>query len=137
MGLARIPRASHARLTMRGHMRRIFDVSADADSPTHTLTVEAVDFDKATPAQRQAMYAEGLRSVTIKAQGTLRRKMAKNNGPRTTAQLQAVAQQVWDATFSGIRADVPTATVVDAKALKLTPEQIAGLEASGAVVINK
>lgn len=112
---------------------RTFSVAADADSPSVDLTVQVDTFKSATPEARERMFEEGLRSITIKVQGTLRRRMAK--GVRGAA-LAAEAQKVWDATVAGLRAERAPAVIIDAKALKLSKEQVAAMRAAGATVIN-
>lgn len=111
----------------------IFKVRMDEKSAEHTVSVKVPTFAEATDAQKQQMWDEGISSVTIKVQGTCRRRLAKGVKGEP---LNAEAQKAFDAVINGTRA-AANVVVVDAKALKLSAAQITALEASGATVVNK
>jgi hypothetical protein len=115
---------------MRTHT---FTVRKDEDSPEHDVSVKVVTYAEATEAQRKNLFEEGMSSVTIKVQGTCRRRLAK--GIRGEA-LNAEAQKAFDAVINGTKA-AASVVVMDATANKFNAAQIAALEASGVVVINK
>lgn len=115
-------------------IQHTFKVKESEESTTvHEVTVSVPTYEEATEAQRKNLYDEGLASVTIKAQGTCRRRLGK--GVRGEA-LNAEAQEAFNAIING-QTRRASAVVVDAKALRLSWEQIAGLEKFGATVINK
>lgn len=111
-----------------------FKVKESEESQTsHEVTVKVPSFEDATEAQRKNLFDEGLASVTIKVQGTCRRRLGK--GIRGEA-LKAEAQAAFDAIFNGTTRRA-TSIVMDAKAEKYTKAQIAQLEAAGVTVINQ
>lgn len=113
-------------------IKHTFSVAAEEGATSHPVAVNVPTFAEATQAQKLKMWDEAIRSVTIKVQGTLRRRLAK--GIRGEA-LSKEAQAAFDAVMNGTRATAPS-VVVDATALKLTRAQVDALTASGATVTN-
>jgi hypothetical protein len=109
-----------------------FNVSNDGGDTTTEITVNIPTFDEMTVAQRQNLVAEGYKSVTIKAQGTLRRRQSK--GIRGKA-LEAEAQAAFDAIINGTRTTAPK-LIIDATEMMLTREQIDLMVSKGATVVN-
>lgn len=108
-----------------------FKVSQSAGSESHNITVTMPAYEEASLQQRRKMYQEGIDGVTIKVQGSLRRRLAK--GIKGAA-LQAEAQSAWDAILNGTKQAVQP--VFDAKGTTLTLEQVSLFETQGFKVVN-
>lgn len=109
-----------------------FKVRASAGSKVYNITIKTPQYSEATDAQRKRMFAEGEDGVTIKVQGTLRRRIEK--GINTEEALSAEAQTAWDAILNGQR--MVTVPVIDAKGMYYSPEQVAAIESQGVKMVN-
>ena len=109
-----------------------FSVSKEEGATSHDVAI--VLPDTFTAAQTKNLVEEGLKSVRIKVQGTLRRALSKDKPVKPGVEMNALAQSAFDAVINGSRVEVrPT---VDATAMKLTREQIDLMTADGYTVIN-
>lgn len=115
-------------------MKHTFKVALSEGSTQHEVSIITPAYATASDAQRQVMWAEGMNSVTIKVQGTLRRRL--NKGIKGEA-LQKEAQAAWDAILNNRPRTAIVKPVIDAEALGLSLEQCEALEAQGCEVINK
>ncbi len=109
-----------------------FKVRQESGSKVFNVTIKTPQYSEATDQQRKRMFAEGEDGVTIKVQGTLRRRIAK--GVNTEAALSAEAQTAWDAILNGQR--LVTVPVIDAKGVYYSPEQVAAIESQGVKMVN-
>lgn len=109
-----------------------FKVRESAGSKVYTVTIKTPQYSEATDQQRKRMFAEGEDGVTIKVQGTLRRRITK--GVTSEAALSAEAQTAWDAILNGQR--LITVPVIDAKGMYYSPEQVAAIESQGVKMVN-
>lgn len=114
-------------------LKHSFTVAKDADSPSVEVSVNVKSFEEADAAMRKRMWEEAMKSVTIKVQGTLRRRMGK--GIKGAA-LVTEAQEAFDNVLNGVRSRTVSKPAVDATEAKLTRAQIDLLVASGVEVRN-
>jgi hypothetical protein len=115
-------------------MKHEFTVRAGEGQPQHKVTIERVAYEDAPEPLRKKAFYRGYAGFVIDIQGRLRKAIKK--GKRGDV-LNAAAQIYWDATLAGFKVTEVSVPVVDAAELELNAKQIAGLEAKGAVVINK
>lgn len=111
--------------------KHTFEVTAKGHSK-QKVTVTRKTYAEATDLEKRKAYGRGLAGFVIDIQGGLRKDIAK--GLRG-AELNAKAQQRWDAVLAGYK--LTERPIVDAASAKLTPEQIAYFERQGSHVINK
>jgi hypothetical protein len=109
-------------------MRHTFEVRRDKEGEAHEIAVNFPSYEEATEAQRKAVWHDARANITVKVQGTLRRRLEKGvRGDR----LQKEAQSAVNAVLSGISRRAEAMAPLDAKALKLSPDQIKGLREQG------
>jgi hypothetical protein len=122
-----------------------FKVAKSEGAAQHDVAVKVPTFKEATEKQRENAWNEAIRSITIKVQGTLRRRLAKGIKPGEA--LNGEAQRAFDAILNGT-ALAPASTIVDAAEFlagfdlkndamrKLARGQVDLLTARGATVVN-
>lgn len=109
------------------HVTRKFNVSESDGATEHEVSIKTPDYASANLAQRNVMWNEGLKSITIKVQGTLRRRI--KDGIRDAA-LAIEAQKAWDSILNGTPRDTTPTVTLDFAVLSLTGmtvEQVKGL----------
>lgn len=116
-------------------IKHTFKVAKAAGATQHDVSVNVPTFAEMTKTQRENLVAEGLRSVTIKAQGTLRRRLNDKNPTKPGAALNAEAQNAFDNVINGTKSAAPS-IVLDATVMGFTREQIDALTSQGATVVN-
>lgn len=117
-------------------MRHTFKVALGKGATQHEIAVETPDFDKATDAQRRVLFAEGVDSVTIKVQGSLRRRLEK--GVKGSALLHE-AQQAWDAIINSrprTYGPPPVDYMAVPEADRLSKGQVRALQDAGYTFVN-
>lgn len=115
-------------------LKHTFKVSQKKGATAHEVTIEIPSYAEATEVQRERMWNEGIDSVVIKVQGTLRRRLAA--GVRPGERLNAEAQTAFQNVLDNVRTVTVQKTRIDATALELTRKQIDALVAGGAEVYN-
>lgn len=110
-----------------------FNVRQAAGAPLHGITIFLPSAQQLSEKQRAVAWENAVDGIVIKIQGALRRAIGK--GVRGEA-LDALAQRRFDEILNGATRAVASVVVVDAKAGRFTPEQVALLKQTGATVIN-
>lgn len=91
-----------------------FTVAASEGATSHNVRVKLPTFGEASLVQRQNAWGEAVRAITVKVQGTLRRRLRKGVRGET---LNVEAQRAFDAILNGIKSGGKPVQVVDANEL--------------------
>jgi hypothetical protein len=110
-----------------------FTVSKSEGATSHEVKVLLPD--TFTAAQTKNLVEEGLKSVRIKVQGTLRRRLSQNNPVKPGEPLNREAQAAFDAVLNGTRPEAAKQRF-DCVAMKFTRAQVDLMVANGAEVYN-